>query len=472
MSKTVNCNCKSGCQTKHCVCLKNNEPCDENCGCINCKNPLNNMTNNYWKKIINWNEQNKTWFWGGVGGVIIMLIGTFAITIYTSTGKQNPYLNIAKEFGVTENAVKNFFKIIEEKEVLKEDWDAALRKIATKHKELLKSFKQYENFIDPDIQELRKKAEQAINDGVYYKADIYLDEAFEKDMKLLDQRKLSAAENRAIKGDSLFVRSNYKKSVELYKKAVELVPDGHELKKSEYLQKWGDAAYDAGLYPESQEALKQCLRIREKLLPKDDTIVATTLNNLAGLYRSQGKYKKAELLYKRSLGIRETKLGKDHPDVAATLNNLAALYRSQGKYKEAEPLYKRSLWIRETKLGKHHPDVATTLNNLALLYMSQGKYKEAETLYKRSLGIVEKALAKDHPSVATTLDNLAILYNEQGRYEEAEALYKRSIEIEKKYFGKDHPYVATTLNNLGGGVLLSRKIRRGRAFVSERFRNI
>jgi len=43
MSKTVHCNCKSGCKTKRCVCLKNDEACDENCGCINCKNPLNGI---------------------------------------------------------------------------------------------------------------------------------------------------------------------------------------------------------------------------------------------------------------------------------------------------------------------------------------------------------------------------------------------------------------------------------------------
>ena len=43
MSKTVYCNCKAGCKTKHCVCLKNNEACDDNCGCTNCMNPLNGI---------------------------------------------------------------------------------------------------------------------------------------------------------------------------------------------------------------------------------------------------------------------------------------------------------------------------------------------------------------------------------------------------------------------------------------------
>ena len=83
--------------------------------------------------------------------------------------------------------------------------------------------------------------------------------------------------------------------------------------------------------------------------------------------------------------------------MATSLNNLAVLYRNQGKYAEAEPLYQRSLAIWEKALGKDHPDVATSLNNLAVLYHNQGKYAEAEPLYQRSLAIKEKALGKTIP---------------------------------------------------------------------------
>ena len=86
--------------------------------------------------------------------------------------------------------------------------------------------------------------------------------------------------------------------------------------------------------------------------------------------------------------------------MAASLNNLAEIYRKQGKYAQAEPLYKRSLAIMEKALGPEHPSVATSLNNLALLYQAQGKYAEAEPLYKRALAIVEKALGPEHPDVA------------------------------------------------------------------------
>ena len=58
--KTVQCNCKSGCQTKRCVCFKNNEPCDDNCGCIECQNPLNDIETNKLTRKDDVNNHSKT----------------------------------------------------------------------------------------------------------------------------------------------------------------------------------------------------------------------------------------------------------------------------------------------------------------------------------------------------------------------------------------------------------------------------
>lgn len=43
----------------------------------------------------------------------------------------------------------------------------------------------------------------------------------------------------------------------------------------------------------------------------------------------QGKYAEAEPLYRRALAIQEKTLGPEHPKVAASLNNLAGVLRSQ-----------------------------------------------------------------------------------------------------------------------------------------------
>jgi tetratricopeptide (TPR) repeat protein len=54
------------------------------------------------------------------------------------------------------------------------------------------------------------------------------------------------------------------------------------------------------------------------------------------------------------LGIREKALGPDHPDMATSLNNLAMLYRTKGNYAEAEVLLKRALAIKKKALGPDH----------------------------------------------------------------------------------------------------------------------
>ena len=214
------------------------------------------------------------------------------------------------------------------------------------------------------------------------------------------------------------------------------------------LSKAGGYLCDRAAYADAEPLYKRDLAISEKAPGQDHRDVGTSLNNLAHLYRAQGKYDLAEPLYQRSLSIIEKALGPDHPDVGISLNNLAGLYDTLGKHNLAEPLYQRSLSIREKALGPGHPDVGTVLNNLAGLYDTLGKYDLAEPLYQRSLLIREKALGPDHPEVGAALNNLAELYRAQGKYDLAEPLYQRSLSIREKSLGPDHPDVGASLNNL------------------------
>ena len=111
---------------------------------------------------------------------------------------------------------------------------------------------------------------------------------------------------------------------------------------------------------------------------------AKPLNQKVNELYKAGKYNEAIPYAKQVLEIYEKILGNEHPLVATSLNNLAELYKSTGRYAEAEPLYKRSLEIREKTLGREHPSVATSLNNLAVLYaFIGGRYAEAEPLHKK-----------------------------------------------------------------------------------------
>ncbi len=76
--------------------------------------------------------------------------------------------------------------------------------------------------------------------------------------------------------------------------------------------------------------------------------------------------------------------------MAQSLNNLAELYRAQGRYAEAEPHYQRALAILEKVLGPEHPDVATSLENYAALLRETEREDQAKEMEARAKAIRAK----------------------------------------------------------------------------------
>ncbi|RTZ63721.1 MAG: hypothetical protein DSZ29_06550, partial [Aquificaceae bacterium] len=101
-------------------------------------------------------------------------------------------------------------------------------------------------------------------------------------------------------------RVDYAKAMKQYKKAVVL-----EENNPEYLLVAGQMARTTADYIQAQEWLEQLLKIR-KTESKKSIDLTDAQNELANIYRFQGKYEAAEPLYKRSLTIKEKALGKDH----------------------------------------------------------------------------------------------------------------------------------------------------------------
>ena len=77
--------------------------------------------------------------------------------------------------------------------------------------------------------------------------------------------------------------------------------------------------------------------------------------------------------------------------MANSLNNLAKLYRDEGKLPESEALYKRSLALREQTYGASDPRVAASLRNYALLLRNMGKTTDADSMDARAETIEAKS---------------------------------------------------------------------------------
>jgi len=204
--------------------------------------------------------------------------------------------------------------------------------------------------------------------------------------------------------------------------------------------------------------------------------VATTLNNLGGLYKDTQRMKEAEASVQEALTIQRD-LAKANPqaylsDVAMTLNNLGNLYSDTQRLKEGEASLQEALTtyrdLAKANPQAYLPDVAMTLNNLGALYSDTQRLKEAEVNYQEAL-TTYRDLAKANPQaylsdVATPLNTLyghvdidsRLILTIYGKLAKANPqIYRYDLDdtllkIVALYFQQGRRgYVATPLNTLG-----------------------
>jgi tetratricopeptide (TPR) repeat protein len=127
------------------------------------------------------------------------------------------------------------------------------------------------------------------------------------------------------------------------------------------------------------------------------TDVSALIARMDKLHRA-GANAEAIPLAEQVRSIYEMKYGPDHPKLASILNNLALLYKEEGRYGDAEPLYRRSVAIYERAYGQRHRSTAIALNNLAELYGDYERFAEAELIFKQLLAMRK---ARSAPAIRT-----------------------------------------------------------------------
>jgi tetratricopeptide (TPR) repeat protein len=121
-------------------------------------------------------------------------------------------------------------------------------------------------------------------------------------------------------------------------------------------------------------------------------------NNLASLYRVEGKYAQAEPLFMKTLEVARRVLGQEHPKTLICMHTLALLYLDQGQYGQAEPLLTRAVEVESRVLGPVHPTTLRHINDLAFLYLNTGQFAQAERRLREALNSYDKIMIQswDH----------------------------------------------------------------------------
>ncbi|MGL5888871.1 MAG: tetratricopeptide repeat protein, partial [Bacteroidia bacterium] len=151
----------------------------------------------------------------------------------------------------------------------------------------------------------------------------------------------------------------------------------------------------------------------------DSVRIASSMNNLGNLYRSQKQYDKALECYNRCLRIR-TMFG-DSFGITSVLINIALVYDKLGKTDDALAANFRVMDI-SVKNGWHESEV-TAKNNIGVIYMAQRKYAQAVTVLENAFAVADTNklfyLGKKSGLV------LAELYARQNDYKQSLESYKR-----------------------------------------------
>lgn len=227
----------------------------------------------------------------------------------------------------------------------------------------------------------------------------------------------------------------------------------------------GMSYHKKGEFDKAEMLYLGALKVRHKLLGKNNLKYASSLNDLGLLYTHLGKYDKAETLYLEALTIIRKLLGKRLRQhiYADMIGNIGALYARVGNYRKARPLLEQAVEIKRAK----NYDYALSLNNLLGLYLNIGDYSQLHSLSEQVLSPVSLSRIKEISTKLKIKNTFGLLYWKLGDYSRAESLLEEVVKIgleSPEDYNQDLP---TYLGNLGAVYISNNKYSKAKSLLEK-----
>lgn len=193
----------------------------------------------------------------------------------------------------------------------------------------------------------------------------------------------------------------------------------------------------------------------DRLHLKETLEYATSLINLANVYRAFGQFEKAMEAFRGTETVYREKLPAGEFHYASLYNNWSLLYQEMEDYENAARMLNRALAVVDTYADAVIPQASTRCNLAAtLLQISRraktgeaagSAYDEAMKYLRESLAIFEADGGRDfHYGAALSAMGDALCLKEQ--YEEAAEYYVRTLFEIEKHSGKTDAYLRVEEN--------------------------
>ena len=183
---------------------------------------------------------------------------------------------------------------------------------------------------------------------------------------------------------------------------------------------------------ESEREAKYIEEIKRCMDEGDNGALVETLNEYIGFLREFERFEEGYKVSERILSLLKEMGLEGSLSYATSLLNIATLYRAGGRFEDSLSLYKEVEALYDKLLPKDAMLRASFHNNLSLLYQEMGKLKESVEELSKALLIVKDNKA-DYET-AVTYTNLANSYMALSDFENA----KKNALLSKETFEKIH----------------------------------
>ncbi len=265
-----------------------------------------------------------------------------------------------------------------------------------------------------------------------------------------------AAETLNALGKLSYQTNAYDESETYYQSALAELDANNQFVSGLYadiLNSFGELTAARGDYDRALSIHRDALEMRRQLFGSDSSEAATSVQNIAGVYRRNGELALAEEHYRVAIELQQRHLGPNHAEVGTARANLGLLLTELERADDAEVELLSALEIRRAVYGPEHSQTANSLHNLAALIFKQKDYVRAEPLLRESLALHARIYGDDHISVAYNQNNLGTLLLDTERPEEATVLFTAAFKTLQHLLGDSHPNTALIQANLAGGSL-------------------
>lgn len=208
-----------------------------------------------------------------------------------------------------------------------------------------------------------------------------------------------------------YYKGNYNIALEIVKDANEIVEKKDSEKYAEIVTYQGNLNNELGNYKDALTFNEQSFEIYKRIYPNQDhQSIATSLNNLGGIWENKKDFDKALDFYKQSFEMKKRLyLNQDHRSIAISLNNLGLIWHKID-FTKALDFYNQSFEMRKRLYNNQdHPSIAASLNNLGLVW-DKKDFDKALDFYTQSFEMKKRLHSnQDHPNIILTMFNLTLL---------------------------------------------------------------